>query len=164
MRRPVSMLLLAGVAAAAPAAAAVSSAWPSGTAGEQTHPSVRPHAGGPRTRFTLTFTLADAPGHVGVFATAYRIALAPARDRTAARCAPRTPGVVDSGTAGARVRVVLAPRGRRGWCAGRYRVTVLLERGPYCPRPAAGSPPTPCPEFATQDRDVGDTTFRVRSR
>ncbi len=40
-------------------------------------------------------------------------------------------------------------------------MTVFLERGPYCPPPTAGRPPTPCPEFATQELDVGDTHFTI---
>jgi hypothetical protein len=52
-----------------------------------------------------------------------------------------------------------------GWCTGRYRLTVILERGPYCAPPPAGQPPRPCPEFASQRLDVGDTLFTItRSR
>ena len=42
-------------------------------------------------------------------------------------------------------------------------MTVFLQRGPYCPKPVEGQPPTPCPEFATQELDTGSTSFTVGS-
>jgi hypothetical protein len=67
---------------------------------------------------------------------------------------------IDSGIAHQVVRVVLNTP-PAGWCAGRYTLTVFLQRGPYCPRPLPGQPPTPCPEFAEQDLDVGTAHFTV---
>jgi hypothetical protein len=54
------------------------------------------------------------------------------------------------------------PAPRSGWCRERYRVTVFLQRGPYCPKPRPGEPPQPCPEFATQEIDTGEAHFTVR--
>jgi hypothetical protein len=51
-----------------------------------------------------------------------------------------------------------------GWCKGTHRVTVFLQRGPYCPPPVQGQPPTPCPEFATQELDTGAAGFKVRPK
>jgi hypothetical protein len=133
---------------------------PKGTAAEQTHPVVLPASGGVRTRFTVRFTLADAPGHTGVFASDYRLQVTVPAKARASRCSPQPPANVDAGTAGAVLRIPLtAPAG--GWCVGRYRLTVFLQRGPYCPAPTAGQPPPPCPEFATQELDVGEISFRV---
>ncbi len=136
---------------------------PKGTPAEWTHPAVLPATGTARTRFAVRFTLADAPGHVGVVATDYRLQLtAPARSNPS-RCSPVTPPAnITSGAAGSILRIPL-PVPTSGWCAGRYRMTVFLGRGPFCPPPAAGQPPTPCPEFATQELDVGDTHFTITS-
>jgi hypothetical protein len=135
---------------------------PRGTPAEQTHATVTPASGRAFTRFTVRLTLADTPGHSGVFATDYRLQLAAPRKAPAVRCAPKTrPGNIDSGTAGEVLRIPLtAPAA--GWCAGRYQVTIFLERGPYCPQTTPGEPPPPCPEFATQELDVGDTHYTVK--
>lgn len=133
---------------------------PTAPAAELTHPRVRPKVGGARTSFALWFTLRRAPGHEGVLATDYRIQVSPpAHARTA--CWPSQPAPVQAGRKGETVRLEL-PAPSAGWCVARYTVTVYLQRGPYCPPPVAGKPPTPCPEFATQDLDVGEARFTVR--
>jgi hypothetical protein len=120
---------------------------------------VRPATGGPRTTFALAFTLRSAPGHAGVFGTDYRIGVYADR-RVPIRCQPPEPANIDTGTVGQVERIALSsPAG--GWCAGRYTVTVYLERGPYCPPPVYGTP-VPCPEFATQELDTGRAHFTVR--
>ena len=170
MRAARRVLVVGALLAAAGASVAVAFAQgaptlatagpPSGTAAEQTHPAVLPHTGHALTRFTARLTLADAPGHSGVLATDYRLALSIARKHFARRCLPPAPSNIDSGSAGQVVRIRLdAPAG--GWCTGHYTLTVFLQRGPYCPKPAAGQPPTPCPEFATRELDVGQANFVV---
>jgi len=145
-------------------AAASASGFPKGASADQTHPAVVPHLGSARTRFTARLTLAAAPGHVGLFATDYRLQVTVPPHASVARCSPAMlPPNIQSGVRGQVVRVRLGTP-KRGWCAGRYRLTVLLERGPYCPAPAAGRPPQPCPEFASQDLDVGETSFVVAPR
>jgi hypothetical protein len=136
---------------------------PTGTAAEQTHPSVLPHTGRAHTRFTASLTLADAPGHSGVLATDYRLQLSAAQQHVARRCLPPTPPNIDSGTANQVVRIPLTGPAA-GWCTGRYKLTVFLQRGPYCPAPTPGQPPPPCPEFATQELDVGHANFVVTDR
>lgn len=112
------------------------------------------------TRFVVAFTLREAAGHQGVVATEYGVrVLAPAHRRAA--CTPPQPMAVRSGARGTRRRVRL-PHPRVGWCHGRYRVTVFLQRGPYCPPPQPGEPPEACPKFATRELDTGSTSFRVR--
>jgi len=136
---------------------------PMGTAAEQTHPSVLPRSGRAHTRFTAGLTLADAPGHSGVLATDYRLQLSVKRKHVTPRCSPPPPPNIDAGSANQRVHIPLtAPK--FGWCVGRYTLTVFLQRGPYCPAPTPGQPPSPCPEFATQDLDVGHANFVVTSR
>lgn len=137
---------------------------PKGAPAEQTHPAVVPRSGSAQTRFTVRLTLASAPGHVGVVATDYRLQVfAPhAPHPSIGRCRPaRPPASIESGVKGQVVRVGLAAPAR-GWCAGRYRLSVFLQRGPYCRAPVAGAPPAPCPEFASQDLDVGEADFVVR--
>jgi hypothetical protein len=123
---------------------------------------VTPATGRAFTRFTVRLTLADTPGHTGVFATDYRLQLTAPRNAPAVRCAPQTPpDNIDSGTAGEVLHIPLtAPAA--GWCTGRYQVTIFLERGPFCPQATPGQPPPPCPEFATQDLDVGNTHYTVK--
>ena len=133
---------------------------PRGTSAEQTHPSVLPRSGHAYTRFTARLTLADAPGHSGVLATDYRLQLSVPLKHVARRCSPAMPPNIDSGSADQVVRIPLtAPAA--GWCTGRYTLTIFLQRGPYCPAPSPGQPPPPCPEFATQELDVGHASFVV---
>jgi hypothetical protein len=139
----------------------VPSGPPKGTPAEQTHPTMLPATGRAHTRFTVRLTLADTLGHSGVVASDYRLQLTTPAKTSASRCGPRTPPAnIESGTAGEVLRIPLtAPTS--GWCAGRYQLTVFLQRGPYCPPPAAGQPPPPCPEFASQELDVGETSFTI---
>jgi hypothetical protein len=155
---------MVGAATAASATTATASPThmtaPKAPVDEQTDPRMRPVSGKRHTAFAVLFTLREAPGHQGVFAVDYRVRVSrPARSSPS--CASLRPPNVDSGTAGAIARVRLTPPAH-GWCLGRYRVTVFLQRGPYCPPPVQGQPPTPCPEFATQELDTGDTSFAVR--
>jgi hypothetical protein len=108
----------------------------------------------------LSFTLRQAAGHVGVLATDYRVEVSPPVHARAS-CWPSQPAPIVTGTKGEVIHRALNPP-MHGWCTGRHRVTVFLQRGPYCPPPVRGKPPTPCPEFATQDLDVGDAHFTVR--
>src|ERR1022692_4703945 len=80
---------------------------PSGTAAEQTHPSVLPRTGRAHTRFTASLTLADAPGHSGVLATDYRLQLSAEQKHVARRCLPAAPPNIDSGAANQVVRIPL---------------------------------------------------------
>lgn len=144
------MLALAGALAAAALA---------GIVGQQTDPRVQPRSGGPRTHFVAFFTVRDALGHRGVLASDYRLQVdAPKGARPS--CAPPQPPIIAAGRQGTMARIALrAPA--HGWCAGRHTVTVFLERGPYCPPPGTGKPPTPCPLFASQDLKVGAARFTV---
>jgi hypothetical protein len=139
-----------------------SSGPPQAPRGERTHPRLQPTIGGRHTRFTLTFTLRDAPGHRGVLAVDYRVQVAPPVG-VRASCTPAELPTIDTGTAGALKQVPLTPPAH-GWCRGSHRVTIFLERGPYCPPPVVGQTPTPCPEFATQELDTGEASFTVRPR
>jgi len=161
-------MLLAVLAGSCAAAATVTAApgdsapttYPTGAPAQQTHPVVRPHHPTRRSHVAVRFTLAEAPGRRGAFESDYRVQVdRPARSR-AACAAAAAPRPVTSGAQGSRVTVAL-PAPSRGWCRGRYVVTVFLQRGPYCPKPQGGQPPQACPEFATQDLRVGRTTFVV---
>jgi hypothetical protein len=136
------------------------SAWPTARGDDQTHPRVLPRRGTRNTRYVLYFTLRQAAGHQGVIATAYRIAVDAPRGADAA-CRPPASASVEEGEAGQIGRVALAAP-EHGWCVGRHRVGVLLERGPHCPPPQDGRPPPPCPMFPTRILDVGEAHFSVR--
>ena len=112
------------------------------------------------TSFAAYFTLRSRPGPEGVFENTYSVHVA-RRGRLRARCLASSPEVVQSGTPGSIARVPLpAPRG--GWCRGRYRVTVVLDRGPYCPKPGPGESPQACPLFPNQLIETGAAHFSVR--
>lgn len=133
---------------------------PTVPASERTFPRALPRIGTRDAAFAIYFTLRSQPGHKGVVATDYRVQV-DAPPHTRARCAAPQPDNVTTGQRGRVRRVALtAPSGT--WCPGRYSVTIFLQRGPYCPKPADGQPPTPCPEFASQDLDSGRAHFRVR--
>jgi hypothetical protein len=125
---------------------------------ELTHPQVHPVYGQATTVFTLTFTLRENAGHEGILATDYRAQLTP--PQSAAACVDAQPATIDSGAAGEVREIALAPPAG-GWCRGTHSVAIFLQRGPYCPPPQEGAPPTPCPEFATQDLETGSTAFTV---
>jgi hypothetical protein len=126
---------------------------------ERTYPQVRPTKGGRLTSFALTFTLRDAPGHQGVLEVDYRVQVT-APPGAAASCIPNQPPPIERGAVGELEQITLPPPAH-GWCGGTYRATVFLQRGPYCPPPVEGQPPTPCPEFATQELDTGTASFTV---
>ncbi|MDX6689145.1 MAG: hypothetical protein QOG15_602 [Solirubrobacteraceae bacterium] len=134
---------------------------PKGTSDQQTHPKVHPRRGTRRSKFRVRFTLRDAPGHEGAIASEYDIRVDKPRRSRAACAAPDVPALT-SGTRGSRRSLALRTP-RHGWCHGRYAVTVILQRGPYCPPPPDGQPPPPCPKFATTEVDVGHATFSVKT-
>ena len=135
---------------------------PTGSPEQQTHPWVAPIHATRRSHVTVTLMLADAPGHRGVVESDYRLQVdRPAGSRVA--CIAPAPPMLTVGAQGARVAVALSPP-RYGWCRGRYTVRVFLQRGPYCPPPQNGQPPQPCPEFASQDLQVGHSSFVVGAR
>jgi hypothetical protein len=125
---------------------------------ERTHPHVSPTAGMTNTVFALSFKLRETPGHQGYLETDYRVQVSP-RQGEANSCWPSQPATITSGQKG-EMTVPLNPPST-GWCQGIYRVTVFLERGPYCPPPQNGQP-QPCPEFATQELNTGHTRFTVK--
>jgi hypothetical protein len=150
------VLVLASAALAAMAALVGGAA---GSESEGTDPHVRPAYGQASTVFNLTFTLRKTPGHEGVMATDYRVAVAQP-PRSGGSCTASHPATVDSGATGELRALALTPP-PDGWCRGTYHVSVLLQQGPYCPPPQQGGQPVPCPEFATRDLDTGSTVFTV---
>lgn len=128
---------------------------------ERTNPQVRPAIGGRYTDFLLDFTLREAPGHAGFYSVSYRIQVTPPRGSKQVCTPDWTPSVL-TGEAGTHKRVRLRPPAR-GWCPGLHRVTVFLERGPYCGPPIERRATIVCPEFATEELSTGTTSFAVRA-
>jgi hypothetical protein len=116
---------------------------------------VHPRAGNRQTTFIVTLTAGDDLGVHGIVQSGYRLQVTSGRRG----CAGAGVGLT-RGTKGQRLTVRLAPP-RGGWCRGGFRALVLFQREPYCPTPAPGQPPRPCPLFAFQDLDVGRFAFRV---
>lgn len=137
---------------------ALTFARPKAPAHEQTHPTVRPRSGGHNAGFTLTFTAGDDIGVHGVVKTDYRVSVS---SHGHSGCVSGFEASVAHASKGQRLSVRMSQRPGPGWCRGRYSGVILLERGPYCPKPAPGQPPQPCPEFASQALDAGRFAFRV---
>lgn len=151
-RRQLAVSLAAVLTGAALVASA--SAAPNGPSAEQTRPTVAPAQGHSSTAFVLRLTAREQIGVNGVVSSDYRVRAS----RVGGGCASQI--VIAQGARGSRLRVRLPPP-RGGWCAGRYKGTVLLERGPYCPKGGTTGPPQPCPLFASQQVTVGRFGFRV---
>lgn len=152
-------LVLVSVALAAVATVAALAGSATGSGSQDTDPHVRPAYGQASSVFTLTFTLRKTPGHERVTEIDYLVAVA-SPSGGGASCAASQPAAIDSGAAGELRSVALTPPSG-GWCRGIHQVSVILQRGPYCPPPHEGGQPVPCPEFATQDLDTGSTIFTV---
>ncbi len=137
---------------------------PSAPPAERTHPRVRPASGGRPTSFAVLFSLREAPGHQGVLLVEYHVAVSPPANSPPS-CALPQPAPVEQGEAGSVARVTLTSP-PRGWCLGRYRATVYLQRGPYCPPLPVQAEPSrvACPLFATQELDTGGASFTVRPK
>lgn len=153
-----------GMALAAPDALAGGS---QASGSQLTHPGVRPQVGYRRTKFELSFTLAQAPGRVGFVDTYYR-ELVSSPVHAGESCSPAQPSPVMSGDQGATIKLAL--RGpASGWCQGRYVVTVFLHRAPSCGPPVERPPLILCPEaaepepaFPVADLNTGQARFTVR--
>lgn len=154
LRHGIAAVLAAGGGLGAPLAVAASAQNPP-PKNERTHPRVSPQSGGTATTFKLTFTLRETPGHQGAMATEYQAEISPPQSAPSS-CWPDQPRPIIHGQKGQRVHVRLSPPSG-GWCEDRYRVTVFLVRGPYCPPGHTD----PCPEFATQMSYTGQTHFTV---
>jgi hypothetical protein len=98
-------------------------------AGGYDGPDVRvsPHRGGPQAAFAVGFDAPKASGR-GVDYNVSVVRRAPREGCVDERVVPATAEV-----AGERVRVRLKPGAGERWCRGRYRGTVTMVDGPYCP-------------------------------
>jgi hypothetical protein len=157
LRLPALALLALVALPVAPASGVRAASPPKAPAAEQTHPHLRPHAGGRHASFVLTLTAADDLGVHGVLQTDYAINASNA----AGGCHSTFAAKLDAGRKGQQLTLTLAPQPAE-WCRGRYRGVVLLERNPYCPTPSPGQPPQACPEFASQALDAGRFAFTIR--
>jgi hypothetical protein len=157
---PVAIAAGAGLGAGVPGALAGSG---QASSAQRTRPHVRPSEGGKRSKFELSFTLAQAPGRSDGETTSYRpIVTVPAHAR--ASCAPTQPAPVLAGRRGEVKRIRLNPP-RHGWCRGRYRVTIFLQKTQAAaqtqtqpPPPTQTQPPPPTqtqPPPTTQTQPCG---------
>ncbi len=129
---------------------------------ERTYPQVRPSSGRRRTTFALTFTLRESPGQGNAFDVIYRVQVA-ALASTRPSCTPALSPSIESGEVGTVAQVKLAPP-EHGWCVGRYRATVLLQRSPYCPPPPVeGKTEIACP-LVIEELATGHADFTVRAK
>jgi len=160
-------VIAVGIAVAIGASDALAGTIPAPTA-QPTYPKVKPRVGGRYAHFKLSFTLAQAPGQFGLVETEYRpVVSRPANTRP--RCTPTQPAAVVTGTQGA-VRKIALQRPRRGWCPGRYKVTVWLQQMETCGPPREGMARAEiilCPMvavFAPVELNAGEAHFTVSWR
>lgn len=121
-----------------------------------TRVTVKPGSGTPQTRFAVSFRVPVATGTFGSLV----------RTDTVSVSGPRRPGCQSSVTRtlhparkGKKVKLTLRPAsGRGGWCAGRWRGTVVQSELIRC---------TPigtqvCPQLVVAPRTIGRFSFRVK--
>lgn len=118
--------------------------------------TVRPVTGGIHTRFAVRFRNPSQTGTSAGFRRTERLLVA----------GPRGRGCVSSGvyrvrpaTAGAAMRVIVAPAAGRHWCTGRFQGSLMLDQGLVCdPSPARA-----CPLLEIAPETIGRFRFRVRT-
>jgi hypothetical protein len=112
---------------------------------------VAPRAGGPRTRFRLSFSNPSQTGRSGLLDRHDVLSVSGARGHACRSAWSRTLAPAQSG---AKVRVILSP-GRSGWCADRFQGQVVEDQRVVC------SPGQLCPDFAVAPRTIARFDFRV---
>jgi hypothetical protein len=119
----------------------------------ETHVSVKPPSGGPRTTFRLSFRVADATGTSGFLRRSDAlIVTAPNRPG----CISRVTLTLSSAQAGARRRIMLDPSRLHGiWCAGTFLGAIIESQTVVC-RPAMA-----CPDFEVAPRTIARFRFQV---
>lgn len=140
--------------AAASADRAAAYAPPAGSPSQQTRPTVSPLRGGRSTRFVLHLTTRQRLGVSGGLRSDYRVTVS----RSDGSCAVAF--TIARAAAGARLHEVLHAASRAGWCRGRYKGVVSLDRAPSC-MPLPNGQAIACPQFVLAPVGVGRFSFTV---
>ncbi len=126
-----------------------------GTAQALVRVALRPGTGGPRTGFVLRFR---NPSRTGVVAGTRRVDRVLVSGPRASRCVSALTYGLRPAAAGAGMRAVLRPGGRRPWCTGRFHGRLVAYASTACtPGPARA-----CPLLVIAPRTLARFSFRVR--
>jgi hypothetical protein len=148
-----------GALVTAPLAAAVVAASAAAAGlGPTTRVTVRPGSGTPHTRFALSFRV---PLATGTFGSLIRTDTVSVTGPHAANCQAGATRTLRPARKGKRVRLTLRPaKGGGGWCAGRWRGTVVQSEAFRCkPIPTAL---IVCPQLVVAPRTIARFRFRVK--
>ena len=124
--------------------------------GPTTRVTVKPASGTPQTRFAFSFRVPVATGRFGTLMRADTLTLSGPH---AAHCQSRVTRTLKPARKGARAKLTLRPA-KGGWCAGRWRGTVVQSESFRC-NPTAGRA---CPDLVVAPRVIASFRFRVAPR
>jgi hypothetical protein len=135
-------LLLAGAVAVASAAQS-----------DPPTPTVKPGAGGPHTKFVVSFKAPQSTGRSVRYVVSAHMRSHPRH------CISASSAEVTNASAGSIVHVPLNPRAGRGhWCRGVFNGEVMERFTDPCP------PLELCPALVIRPQSLGSFTFRVHRR
>lgn len=140
-------LLTAALAAASAAAAGLR---------PTTKMTVKPGSGTPQTHFAFSFRVPTTTGRSGLLVVTDRFSVSGPHGAGCQSSVARNLRPANKGT---RVKLTLRPaKGRGGWCAGKWRGTVVQSEFFRC----SPGPRKVCPELVVAPRTIARFSFRVK--
>jgi hypothetical protein len=124
------------------------------TLGPTTRVTVKPGSGTPRTRFAFSLRMPVATGRFGTLSRADTLSVT---GSPGTNCESRASRALKPAKRGKRVKMVLRPA-KSGWCAGRWRGTVLQTESIRC----SPTPGRACPDVVVAPRVIASFRFRVK--
>jgi hypothetical protein len=122
--------------------------------GPTTRVTVKPASGTPRTHFAFRFRIPVATGRFGSLLRADTLSVT---GPSGTACESRASRAVGSAKKGRRMTMTLKPS-KSGWCAGRWRGTIVQAESVRC-SPTAGHA---CPDLVVAPRVIASFRFRVK--
>jgi hypothetical protein len=122
--------------------------------GPTTKVTVKPGSGTPRTHFALSFRVPVATGRFGMVQIADTLSVT---GPAGTDCQSRAIRALKPAKKGKRIKMTLKPA-KHGWCAGRWRGTVVQSESERC-SPTAGRV---CPDLVVAPRVIASFHFRVK--
>lgn len=122
--------------------------------GPTTRVTVKPGSGRARTRFAFSLRVPVATGRFGTLSRADTLSVT---GPPGAHCESRASRALEPARKGKRVKLTLRPA-KSGWCAGRWRGTVVQTESFRC-SPTSGRV---CPDLVVAPRVIASFRFQVR--
>jgi hypothetical protein len=126
------------------------------TLGPTTRVTVKPGSGTPRTRFAFSLRVPVATGRFGSLSRADTLSMS---GPSGTNCQSRASRALKPAKRGKRVTLVLRPA-KSGWCAGRWRGTVVQTESIRC----SPTPGRACPDLVVAPRVIASFRFRVKPK